>query len=115
MPNALAIGVPYELFWHLTPKKLESFSIAYKLRQRMDDERDWKLGLYFCNAAFVATANAIAAAFGKKGNAEYLKEPFLLNVSDEADDERELERMILYEEQWAMNDKMRGLPETKIL
>lgn len=81
----------------------------------MEDERDWKLGLYFCNAAYVATINAIANAFGKKGNAEYMKEPILSNVSDEVDEERELRRMLLYEEQWAINDRMRGLPETKIL
>ena len=81
----------------------------------MEDERDWKLGLYFCNAAYVATINAIANAFGKKGNAEYMKEQILSNVSDEVDEERELRRMLLYEEQWAINDRMRGLPETKIL
>ena len=37
----MAIGVPYDLFWHLTPKKLESFEKAYKLKRQIEDENNW--------------------------------------------------------------------------
>ena len=81
MPNALAIGVPYTVFWHLTPKKLESFVSAYKIKKKMEDEKNWELGLYFYRAAYAATYNAIASASGKRGDAKYLEEPLLSDNS----------------------------------
>lgn len=105
----------------MTPKKLQTFYKAHKLRQKMQDEQAWMLGIYFESAVYAATSNAIAHAFGKKGKAEYMKEPLLSKIEDDAGltqeeiDQRELQKMILYEEQWIRNDKERGLPETKIL
>lgn len=31
----MAIGVPYDIFWHLTPKKLESFYKAHQMKMRI--------------------------------------------------------------------------------
>lgn len=87
MPNALAIGVPYTVFWHLTPKKLESFASAYKIKVKMEDEKNWELGLYFYHAAYAATHNAIMNAFGKRGDAKYLEKPLL---SDSIAESKEL-------------------------
>ena len=87
MPNALAIGVPYTVFWHLTPKKLESFVSAYKIKKKMEDENNWEIGLYFYHAAYAATRNAIMNAFGKCGDAKYLGNPLL---SDSMAESKEL-------------------------
>lgn len=43
----------------------------------MEDEHNWELGLYFYNAAYAATHNAIAGAFGKRGGAKYIDKPLL--------------------------------------
>lgn len=50
LPNALAVGVPYSLFWHLTPRKLNSFYEAYKIRLNEKDTLNWQLGQYICAA-----------------------------------------------------------------
>lgn len=39
-------GVPYELFWHLNPRKLEPFKTAFQKRIEMDDYNAWMLGSY---------------------------------------------------------------------
>ena len=57
---------------------------------------------------------------GKKAKSEYIKEPLLKELSDKIEytqeelDNREIQKMILAEEQWIKNDKRRGLPETLI-
>lgn len=50
LPNALAVGVPYDLFWHLTPKKLNVFYKAYKIKLREKDTLNWQMGQYICAA-----------------------------------------------------------------
>lgn len=72
LPNALAIGVPYETFWHLTPKKLEAFYKAYKLRLNERDMRQWQLGQYFI------------ASIGTAFKGKYPKEP-LFQLKTEAE------------------------------
>ena len=114
----MAIGVPYDLFWHLTPKKLESFEKAYKLKREIEDENNRYLGLYFGRAVSVALDTAFN---GKNAKSKYFDEPILQTfgkddgLTQEERDKKELEKMLRYEEQWAINDKMKGLPETKIL
>lgn len=82
LPNALAIGVPYDVFWHLTPKKLNAFYKAFKTKQQIQDEQMWLQGQYFYIAAYAATHNAIAEAFGKKGKAKYIEKPILQEVEE---------------------------------
>ncbi len=61
MPNALSIGVPYETFWHLNPKKLEPFYEADRKKKdyeaKVRDQQAWLNGMY--------VAQAIGAAFSK--------------------------------------------------
>lgn len=71
----MAIGVPYDLFWHLTPKKLESFEKAYKLKREIEDENNWYLGLYFYRASYASVRNAILNIMGKQGDTDYLDKP----------------------------------------
>lgn len=65
LPNALSIGVPYELFWHLTPNKLTAFYEAYKIEQKMKDQEMWRMGMYVADALYATVCNAFL--WKKKG------------------------------------------------
>jgi hypothetical protein len=69
LPNALMIGVDYDLFWELNPKSLEPFIKAFQLKQRYEDAMNWNLGNYF--------RMAIASSMSK--NAKYPNKPMLEN------------------------------------
>lgn len=70
------IGVNYELFWTLSPPKLEPFIEAFKQKQiAKRDEMNLNAWL---NGAYVA--NAISACFGK--NSQYPSEPMALGGRD---------------------------------
>lgn len=64
--------VPYEIFWHLNPRKLKPFEKAYELemeaKQNAENLKAWLNGLY--------NQNAVASVFSK--NAKYPKKPFEL-------------------------------------
>lgn len=70
----MAIGVPYELFWHLTPKKLDVFYEAHKIRQEIHDSQMWIMGRYVLSAVSVAVEHCLA---GRKAKSEYLDRPFM--------------------------------------
>lgn len=46
LPNALMIGVPYDLFWGLDPKSLTPFIKAFSLSQKQRDYEMWMQGRY---------------------------------------------------------------------
>lgn len=77
----------------------------------------WNMGMYIESAVRVAVDRSLN---GKKANQEYIKEPMLseLNkdegLTQEEIDERELKKMISYEEMWIASARIKGLPETKI-
>ena len=69
--------MPYETFWHLTPKKLQTFTEAYKLRQKMRDEEMWLQGRYI-HDAFLVGLSHFGASFGKKkSDAKYPEQPYM--------------------------------------
>lgn len=69
MPFALKIGVPYDVFWHLNPRTLQPFIMAYEQKQKDDMERldysAWLNGLY--------VMRAVGAAFSDK--VKYFEKP----------------------------------------
>ena len=65
LPNALMIGVNYELFWTLNPKTLAPFVKAFSLKQNYDDAVCWRTGMYI--------SVAIASNFDK--GTKYPKKP----------------------------------------
>lgn len=121
MPFALTIGVPYELFFKLTPNKLPSFYKSYKQKQKIIDEQMYYQGLYNLTAFEVVISHFSAGLSGKKSNAKYLEKPIMSNdvevdnLTQEEHDRRELQKMIFAEEMWAKQHKRKGLPETVIL
>lgn len=50
LPNALMIGVPYDLFWELNPKSLTPFIKAFSLKQKQLDYNMWLQGMYIQKA-----------------------------------------------------------------
>lgn len=74
MPEALAIGVPYDLFWHLTPNGLKAFYEAEKIKRETEDEKMWMFGHYVESAVFTAVEHVFG---GRKAKSTYLKKPLL--------------------------------------
>lgn len=77
----------------------------------------WNMGIYIESAVRVAVDRSLN---GRKANQEYIKEPMLFELNkdegltQEEIDERELRKMISYEEMWIASARIKGLPETKI-
>lgn len=116
MVSALVLGVPYDVFWHLTPKKLESFYKADEIKRQRRDEENWILGRYVLSAVSVAIEHNLA---GKNAKTKYIENPFLqeleIGLTEEERNEKELQKMLLAEEMWIKQAKRKGLPETKII
>lgn len=63
----MAIGVPYDTFWHLTPNELDYFFKAHNEQKKIQDEFAWYLGLYI--------KSAIVSSFSKGVN--YCEKPMM--------------------------------------
>lgn len=86
IPQVMAMGIGYEEFWTLNPRKIKVISEAYSLKRQIQDEELWLLGEYVFNACSIALGNA----FRKKGQKskeyfEIVKEPILRRVGEERD------------------------------
>lgn len=75
--GALAIGVPFDLFWHLTPVKLESFYKADELKRKRRDEEMWFQGLYFKSALECTVCNSFLWRGKNSEPSRYVEKPFL--------------------------------------
>lgn len=117
MPDALTIGVTYNLFWHLNPKKLKPFFKAFENKRKMRDEESW---IWWGTYGISALSVVLASAFSKDSKAKYVNKPVYQEMEDkdkeltEEEIQREIQKAILVEEMWIANDKRRGLPETII-
>ena len=81
MPQLLALGISYDEFWTLNPRKINVILEGYKLRRKIDDERAWLLGGYVFQAVSVSLGNA----FRKKNQKaqsyfEIVEKPFLSEI-----------------------------------
>lgn len=80
LPTALAIGVPYNVFWKLTPKTLKAHHKAFTIKEKHMDEFIWSVcGNYVLSAVAVAVENCLA---GKKAKLKFIEKP-LYRVSEE--------------------------------
>lgn len=82
LPNALIMGVDYDTFWRLTPKKLLPFLKAYEERKREELKQinfaSWMSGIY--------VSYSIASVMGDKNI--YPERPLPLFESEEDEDSR---------------------------
>lgn len=117
LPQYLNMGVPYEFFMDSYPVKLKPFEIAHRDKLKQTDQLMHILGMYVESAVQVAVERNL---YGRKSKNKYIKEPILAHAFDdigltqEEIDAREIQKMILAEEQWIALERQRGLPETKI-
>lgn len=77
LPDALMIGVDYELFWTLNPHSLSPFIKAFELKNNHNDLENWRLGIYIREAVKSALDNKV----------KYPKEPFSYKIRLENDSE----------------------------
>lgn len=98
------------------PKELAPFEKAHKKKifeQDMLMYNWW--GSYGLSAVSVAVEHCLA---GQKAKSKYLEKAIFsdmayeMELTQEEIDNRELQKMLLAEELWAINDRKRGLPET---
>lgn len=79
------MGISYETFWHLNPKKIDSFYKAYKVKMKQRDKEIWMAcGNYFLSAVITAVDKCLN---GKKSSAKYIEKPLL---RDKLSEETEL-------------------------
>lgn len=78
----------------------------------------WYMGMYVQSAVSAAIEHNFA---GKRAKSKYIEKPIMESAYEdeglpqEEIDERELKKMLLYEDMWAMQAKRKGLPETELL
>ena len=92
LPNALTIGVPYELFWRLNPTKLKPFYTAFENKRKMRDEENW---LYWGTYGISAFTVVLANAFSKNSQAKYVEKPIyqqLTNKSEQLTEQEKIEQ-----------------------
>ncbi len=87
VPQIMAMGVSYDEFWTLNPRKINVIVEGHKLKRQVIDEQQWMLGDYVFSAVSIALGNA----FRKKGvqPKEYFKEisqPITKRITDVPDE-----------------------------
>lgn len=103
------------------PKDLEPYDLSLKLQMKRQDEMNYYNALYELRAFQVALSQFGAGLAGKNSKAEFYKEPILSKaledngLTQEEIDDRELRKMLLYEEMWQRQHKKNGLKEVEIL
>ncbi len=116
LPQALAVGVPYEVFWHLNPKKLESFYDAYRIKQKIRDEEAWIDNIYTLRAFQVVMAQFGAGLSGKRSTAEYFEKPLMGETHEqreltEEEKQREVDKFFARENARRVNWKRNKIRE----
>ena len=82
LPNALMMGVDYELFGSLDPYALQPFIKAFSIKQKLADAERWQLGVYI--------RSAVASTLDK--HAKYPPKPiFYQSFEEKTERERMLE------------------------
>lgn len=97
----------------MNPRIIKLLLKGHTERLKEQDSIMHIMGMYVMSAVSVAIDRAIA---GRKSTAEYIEEPILQKsieeqcMTQEELDERELQKMLMYEEQWASISRQNGLP-----
>lgn len=89
LPNAISKDVPYETFWHLTPKKLEAFYKAHQIKMEEKNQLAWFFNQYTLSAVWFAVEHNI---HGRKANSKYAEKPFPLYEKDKKEELTEEEK-----------------------
>ncbi len=97
MPDALAMNVPYDLFWKLNPRKLMAFLKADQKKQQQRYNEMWLLGLHVASALDATVCNAMPFT-KRKRKGKYFEEPIRVTPKTEeekkAEEEQALQRFL---------------------
>ena len=95
------MGISYETFLHLTPKKLSYFIEGHNLKRKMRDEEMWILGQYIMSALDSTVCNS-SIWRGKHGKpAKYIEKPimqmdnFKNHVLTEDEKQKQLDKFVM--------------------
>lgn len=89
------MGISYEEFWTLNPRKLAVLVEGYKLKRKIKDEQDWLLGGYVFQAVTVSIENALRKKNQKaKSYFELVEKPFLDKVDNQEVSENDKQKYI---------------------
>ncbi len=95
------MGISYETFLRLTPKRLNYFIEGYKLKQKMRDEEMWLMGQYVMSALDSTVCNN-SLWRGKNGKpSKYIEKPIMQTVEQEnkvlteEEKKKQLEKFVL--------------------
>ena len=95
LPQCLAMGIGYDEFWTLNPRKLAVLTEGYKLRRKIEDEKAWLLGGYMFQAVSVSLGNAFRKKSEKaKSYFDIVEKPFLDNIDKPEPTEEEKQKYI---------------------
>lgn len=78
------MGVPEERIFEGTPFNLKPYDEAYKINQKIEDERMWMHNQYTYIAVLLGVGKAL---WGRKSKGEYPKKPFLQEYKEDCDSE----------------------------
>ena len=83
----MAMGVSYNEFWTLTPRKVKVIVEAHRQKRQIEDEQMWLLGGYIFDAVSIAIGNALKKK-GQKGKEyfELVKGPISKRIMAEKDE-----------------------------
>lgn len=100
--------MPYDLFWHLNPKKLKPFADAYEIRLKEKDNLAYYSGIYNLRAFAVTLDNALR---GNKSTLRYFDHP--IGYTDDVEESKVVnpeshEQVAVYE----MKARMKLLEKT---
>lgn len=99
LPHCLAMGIGYDEFWTLNPRKLRVLVEGYKLKRQIEDEKAWLLGGYVFEAVSVAMGNAFkkknqkAKSYFDVVDKQFLKQAETKEMSEE-EKKRKLELLM---------------------
>lgn len=86
LPNALTIGVDFELFFRLTPKEIRCFSKAFEIQQKRQDYDMYIQASYIYEALTTVMQNS----FGKQ-HKDWRKKPYSVEAEEARIPDEEIE------------------------
>lgn len=95
LPQCLAMGIGYNEFWTLNPRKLKVYTEGYKLKRKVHDEEQWLLGGYVYGAVSAAIGNVLRKKNQKSQTYfDLIEKPFFKDMASEDIPEEEKQKYI---------------------
>lgn len=104
-------------FWKMTPRIIKAHQKGQEEKMKLHDRLNWVSGQYTVSAFATVLDNALN---GRKAKSEYISEPILPKILENArmtEEERleiAMQKELLAMQQWIENDKRRGLGATHV-